>query len=251
MNQEGEVVPSGAYAGEEYIPTYSPLVLDPSLLKIHTTLFGTEPDHEGRLYRAAQYMAVLHSTEFVEYVTALDNRVTYDASQPGLMSLEYGTVITTTSPWDLSIIGSWQAPRYKGVMRNDWVVEATGANQILVRHVQSGTTMGMALVFAGDGSSESFALPESDLRAVITAETGLSGDRWEIRHRLPLEQTLPDVVSGLEAMNLTTRQALFGLGRDEPYLTFRNLFDKHQALPFRLSGALLALIYRMEAQRNP
>ena len=251
LNRKGEIVPTSYYLGEEYVPVYPGIALEPSLARVAGILYGTSPDYESKLFRTAQYMAILHSTEFVEYVTALDSRITYDVSHPGLVGLEYGLEIVTASEAALAVVGTWSEPAYLGRMRNDWVVEATGANQILVRHVQSGATQGQVLTFGVGSSSNAFPLIGSDFTAIITDPDGLAGDRWEIRYREPPGHTLSDVVANLESMSRITRQALFGLGSEEPYQTFRNLFDKNQALPFRLSGALLALIYRMEALRNP
>jgi len=251
LGQEGEIIPTGYYVGEEYVPEYSPVVLTLGLKPVYDALFGLDPDYEGRLYRTAQYMALLDSTEYSEYVSNFDSRLTYDVGSSGFTGLDYGIEITTDSVLELAIVGVWEEPSYKGRMRNDWVVEATGSNQILVRHVQTKTTQGTVLTFSTSGVSNQFKLPESDLKAIIIAPSGMTGDRWDILHRTSLAGTLADVMTSLEALSFSARQALFGVRQEEPWLTFRNLFDKNQLLPFRFSGALLAFIYRIEAQRNP
>jgi len=251
LGQAGEIIPTGYYVGEEYVPSYNPIDLPPALKTVYEALFGLNPDYEGRLYRTAQYMALLHSTEYVDYVTDLDSLLTYDVSTSGFTELDYDIDIVTDSILELTIVGEWKEPSYKGRMRNDWVVEATDSNQILIRHTQTGTTQGSILIFNPEGVSNQFKLPESDLKAIIVAPSAMNGDRWEIRHRTSLAGTLTEVMGNLETLSFSTRQALFGVRQDEPWLTFRNLFDKNQNLPFRLSGALLAFIYCIEEQRNP
>jgi hypothetical protein len=253
LNRKGEIIPSGFRASEEYVPVYSPVELSSALSAVYSILFGTAPDYAGKLYRTAQYMAVLHSTEFVEYVTDLDSRITYDPSDPGLLSLSWGlTVTSTASAPALTVLNDWDPPDFTGRMEHQWIVTATGSNTIEVRNVWTGELLGLVLSFGADGASNRFPLPGSDFEARISAPLGLTASqRWEILYRVPLTRGLGQIVEAVKGLSGETLDGLFGVAPAEPYLTFRNLLNGHKALPFQLSGVLLALVYRMEALRNP
>jgi len=74
-------IPSTAYLpgmlGEEYIPTYAPVVLPSYLALPHKILFGANPDKVFMNFRAHELLSLIHQTELAEFIYALDPRVTY------------------------------------------------------------------------------------------------------------------------------------------------------------------------------
>lgn len=250
LNEPGERIPAGAHRSEAYIPLFKPVVLDTPLMKVYEVLYGTDPDYEGKLFRTAQYMAILHSTEFVEYVTALDPRITYDPLRPNLFDQSYGTTVATSGAATLTVLGVWQEPAFKGRMRSDWVVTLAGS-QMTARHVQSGYEYTQLLTFTPAGASERFHLPKCDLDALITQAAPVVSQRWDILQRVPVSEDLGEVLTRLDDMSGASQRALLGVDSAEPYVSFRNMFETGRTLPFRMSGVLLALAYRMEALRTP
>jgi hypothetical protein len=76
VNRTGHGNASGP--GEEYTsPAYREVPLSTPLRAIRAALFGRDPDRDTLLFRVRQFLAVLHSTELAEYVTADDPRLTY------------------------------------------------------------------------------------------------------------------------------------------------------------------------------
>jgi hypothetical protein len=64
---------------------------------------------------------------------------------------------------------------------------------------------------------------------------------------------LPIITTGIPTIELLGEPimlALFGLGNEEPYATFRNLWRDHNSPVYRLAGLTMALIYRTEELRT-
>jgi hypothetical protein len=58
------------------------------------------------------------------------------------------------------------------------------------------------------------------------------------------------VVTPLSALGEEVLIDLFGAGSVEPYATLRELWEKHNYFHYRMSGLLLAFIYRAEEVRT-
>lgn len=90
-----------------------------------------------------------------------------------------------------------------------------------------------------------YAAYATDLDSRITYDPDASG--------LLMTAALPDrfaYVLGAVLNDHTKQRMLFGDAATEPYKTFYNLTFKHFALPYRISGIVLAFIYRLEALRT-
>ena len=78
LNRDGFNRPLPTYFLEEYVdPLFKALSIPAELQSVYEVLVGTLADNAYANFRMRQYMLILHSTEFAEYVTALDPRVTY------------------------------------------------------------------------------------------------------------------------------------------------------------------------------
>ena len=75
----------------EIDPAFQPLAIRGSLRILHETVFGVAPPANTVLYRASQLMKLVHGTRFVAYVTALDQRISYDPQ-----SMEFIDTVTPT-----------------------------------------------------------------------------------------------------------------------------------------------------------
>ena len=248
LNKEGPYEPDPLIAGDEYIPEFTPITLSVGLQSVYNQLFGTISDYEGRLYRTAQYMSVLHSTEYAAYVTELDSRITYDPRGFNVMADgEYGTIVNNYTNQLLTVTGEWDATALLGRSITKWRLTGLAGNYVNVENVTDGLS-NVQQAFAGNV----LTLVGSDLVFNFEGNSIVVGDSWEVIHKLRPEPDLSAILSALQNPTDVVEAELYGedpLHEPEPYRTFHNLVQKHYALPFRLSGALLAYIYRLEALR--
>jgi hypothetical protein len=75
------------------------------------------------------------------------------------------------------------------------------------------------------------------------------GARWRIEVVNKPQYDLAKIVARLDSVGEPVLLSLFGTAHDEPYETFRNLWFDGRELPQRLSGLLLAYLYRAEERR--
>lgn len=74
--------------------------------------------------------------------------------------------------------------------------------------------------------------------------------RWFVETRATPDPVLTTAISALEMMGEPASLELFGFDNKEPYLTFKNLWFDHPLPTYRLSGIVLALIYRIQELRG-
>ena len=84
----------------------------------------------------------------------------------------------------------------------------------------------------------------------VPEETAGLLSRWFVETKATPEPILQTAISALEMIGEPASIELFGLENKEPYLTFKNLWFDHPLPVYRLSGMVLALIYRLEALRG-
>ena len=249
LNVSGSNRPTlGTYA-EEYIPSFSPVNVPTYLTMLNTTLFGVEPDYVFMNYRARELMAVLHSTEFRPYVTDLDDRITYDLQDNTFFDIDFGStidVITANNNLSPSIIGTYTADSVRGRMYDTWNVTLGNGSVSAVNNITNKTT---ADAWSITGNiSPAYSLGGSNL-SIIFSQTGApltASGAWKVT-----SLTKPSSIAGLE-----TRLKLLGLEHfislfsgTEPYKTFKALWETHPQFHYRLTGILLAMIYKTEAYR--
>ncbi len=148
---------SSSFFMEEYVPPlFHPVVLPAALAYAHGLLFGQGADDAYVNFRAAQYMRILHSTEFVDYVLALDPRVTYfanddivamDNARTGSQCNHLDVPVATYINGVVEIQGS--APR----LINEWFIEAIDTHNVRVMHSQTGQLLQTSVTFTNQYSS--------------------------------------------------------------------------------------------------
>lgn len=229
--------------GDVYIPTYTPAELSAALESVRTVLFGNDADYEGQVYRMAQYMAVLHSTDYREYLFTADARITYDSLASDVMeSTSFDTAVVTTSDQVLTVTGEFETSAIAGRVNTVWLIRGLGGNVLSVSNTADGLT-GLQEAYVG----VPLTLPGFGLTFEISGASIVSGDVWQVTNKERPTPDLSTVTATLKSMTLAMRTALFGdvsAGLVEPYLTFYNLMTQHYAIPYQLSGILLALIER-------
>jgi len=228
--------------GDVYIPQFEPIELSPELSQIHALLFGTAFDYYGLVYRAAQYMGILNSTEYAPYVYEQDPRITYDPDQLGLAAEAiFSTVIT--GPAGLHVNGAWADAGGMGRIATLWRVTTLSTNTVRVDNVTSHTSIDYT-------ASDVKTLIGSDLVFTIDAQPYTPATRWYVLNKSRPVPELAGILTALKALPDSTRHAVFEDAHKEPYKTFYNLFQDHYAFPYQLSGFLFAFIRRLEDIRK-
>jgi hypothetical protein len=229
--------------GDVYIPTYTPPTLSDGLQSVRTILFGADPDYDGLLYRVGQYMALLHSTDYREYLFSRDSRITYDPLASDIFEdTVYGATVQSTSSQTLSVGGTFTVSPVNGRVNTLWTVRGLSGNRVEVTNVTDNLLQTQQAYVGVE-----LVLPGSDLTFSITGSSITEGDYWQVLYKVRPQPDLGVVLSTLGNLTVTMRRALFGneeTGLEEPYQTFANLLDRHYALAFQMSGVLLALIER-------
>jgi len=253
INASGPSVFSGRYYAEEYIPSdFVSVSLPTTLQAVRNTLFGTDPDRDMLNYRARQYMNLLHATPLEQFVRDLDNRVTYDFTNADLFPR---TLFEPTfdqfagATGDITFVGDVGPPTQVGRMLREWdvsvtsgdVVKITLRNPRVVRDEAYTTSSGISSVVPLPGTAMGVRFPPT-----VSAE-------WRIRSYARPNIDMGSVTEALKALGDETLADLFNrirpAGSTEPFKTFDNLWKHHPELPYKLGGAVLALVYRTEELR--
>jgi hypothetical protein len=255
LNYPGPKVDSLYIPADVYIPDYRSVVLPSTLAGVHKFLFGTMPDYEGMVYRAAQYIPVLHATPYGHYMTDLDSRLTYD---PGALTTireaTYGTTVETNSVTQMSIAGIWRGITYSGRVNTMWLVTALTSDSVNVVNVTEGITAVFNNIFTTHNN-----LPGSDLVFSFSGSALVPGNTWTVKNKSTLSPDFATIISGVTSFSPAVLAYLFTRTSDitlmknrsmpEPFLTFYNLFTDNYSQMYKAVGFLLALIYRVEEIR--
>lgn len=244
------------YIGEELVdPTYRAKSLPGYLVNLRRMLFGNSPDREMLNYRCRQYLSLLHSTELVEFVTELDSRITYDFEDnpffdESLYQLKVSPVLLSAADLPVSLVADQDTPPdASGILRKTWQVSYTGGDTVDVTYSSGNKVLtDSSAVAVEDGLTEPVRLPGSFTQIRLTASSG--PDRWYLRRLSRPQYDVGEIASSLIASGESATSQLFGVGSgtaaSEPFKTFKNLWEQHPELGYKLGGLLLAVIYRTE-----
>lgn len=242
MNVAGPHVESLVVPGDVYIPAYAPVELSKELQTVHTVLFGSAPDYDGQVYRADQYMGLLHSTEYAPYVYAQDSRITYDPN--GLTVMDDGVFgILVSGSSGLSVNGTWADAGVDGRVVTTWKVLALDATHVRVTNMVSGAV----IVY---GPADPKILIGSTYILSFDVQPYTVGSLWYVQCRARPMPMLGEVLATVRALSQSTVEGVFGDTGKEPYKTFYNLYTQHYAFPYQMSGLLFAFIQRLEDIRT-
>jgi hypothetical protein len=270
--------------GERLVPrSFTALDLPSYLRQLRGVLFGRNPDRAMFNYRLAQLMAVLHSTEYEQYLFDLDPRVTYlrrddltlarpETYHPLADRVGTGddTTVTTASvyfvpgdaislyvPWlnyeqgsevEIFIQGNPTPPDATGRMFYKLRLDLVAGSQVTVTQQTPTRRVQTTSLNYTQGISNPVALGDAGYDFRLT--TNATGESWRIWVYNEPQWGPGQLEQALNAAGDPTLQQLFGSNPTEPYRTFRNLWFQHEEMPYRLSGLLLAMIYRTDEVLN-
>ncbi len=251
LNANGASRPDPAFFLEEYVdPKYAQLELPNYLRLARAPLFGPGADDAYKNYMMKVCMTILHSTEFASYLYALDSRVTY-LNRPSVAEVQNVTATAPTN--DLAELGRAEITGTTEAVtdRAQWiwdleVVSAAPPQYSVQVELRSSSKRQLYGVNFGSGFSELVPLAGQNKLFFRFLDSIAVGAKWSAS-----AFTMPqlDYAALIEAFekNGDVGDQLFG--NAEPYKTFKELWLKHAYQNYRLSGYLLALIYRTEEVR--
>lgn len=253
MNIEGSSQFHFEY-GEEIIPAdYRVRTLPQSLINIRKILFGQNPDRAMLNYRCRQLLALIHRSDLEQYITALDSRITYGFSDNPYFddNIFRPTVVQYESlagnP-DLTVVGTAEPPDKTGRMRQEFLVYSDTSNACTVTRLNPHWQQEVAVTYES-GLSNLIALPGSGLY-VRKRDTSTDPLQYRVTSYARPATDLGDLAASLATVGAETLANMFltgtSLGGSEPFKTFRNLWESHNQLPYKLGGLLLALIYHTD-----
>lgn len=250
MNVNGATRPGATFFLEEYIPTdFEAQELPVYMQDVYSVIFGRNPDNAFRNYRAWQCMRLIHSTEFEHYVVALDPRVTYLHSRSVVAESRAAEIepLNALATNELFEIGEVEADASIPQMRPSWELNVLAALYVRTTNEQSGRQQDTTVTIT-DGLTNIIPMAgQANYGVRMEASGGLPvGARYRITRLVFPDADLSQLLADLETVESSLNQ-LFGTS--DPYKTFGELWEKHALLSYRLSGALLAFIYRAEEVR--
>jgi len=253
LNKDGATRPASTFYLEEYVPPLFTTVEMPGWAQtLRKILFGDNPDDAFLNFRMKQFMSILHSTEYVSYVTDLDSRVTYqnNRSTMGISTTPVASPITAQAfNIDFEYIGQSYATRLRPLIYETWTVDVTGTNELTIINARTGE-QSVSRGPVTDGLSEIFWLPglsKTGFR-IQNASFPDFGAKWLLTMYKETEADILELENLIDGSGEGVQTNLFIGG--EPYKTFKQLWDKHAYFQYRLSGVLLALTYRTETVRT-
>jgi len=236
------------YPGDELIPAdYAQIELPTYLDIFRMRLFGASPDRAMLNYRTAQLLQLIAATELQYYVSALDPRLTYDVSRDLIHeNLFQPRIKRTQGTGQLTLLGSTISPDASGQSMYQFQVEIADGDVTVQRLSFPATTTTEPVVLT-NSLSQIIALPYSGYSFRVNT---VNPARWAIRGFLRPTFSLGEIAQGLRSIGEPYLLQLFGVADVEPFVTFRNCWNKHPEFAYQLGGLVLALIYRTEELRN-
>jgi len=232
----------------KYVPPYYRAVpLSSGLLTVRRALFGSNPDQDGLDLMVWRYMRILHSTEYSDWLTALDPRITYDGLE-SVLDVAYGPTVSRDSA-AFQFTGDPGLGGASGRLRAAWTIEqlSLGVYRITELSSRRSETYSVAL---SDGMTEFMAMPGYTAYKV-RIQTGLLTDsQWSVTYLSRPGPEMDPINRAVQASNIGIEAYTELFPSREPFKLFKQLWEQHSLFPYKMSGYLLALIYRTEEIRS-
>ncbi len=248
LNMSGSASASNSYPGEEYVdPAFKQVTLPPHITSIRSALFSTSPDRAMINYRLRQFMGILHTRDYVDFITDLDPRITYDVFDTSLFDLSVTgpTAERVDGSGTLYLIGDLEPSNR---LYNLWDIQVVDNTQVSVTRLTDPIVQQTSNYTITNNMSNLLPLVGSNLNFKFI---GIREDRWLLTVNLR-PSSLVEAVSSLEQTNSYDLEQLFTTPNSaEMFTTFRNIWtDNQRPLQDRLAGVLLAIVYRTEELRS-
>jgi hypothetical protein len=229
---------------DQYVPgSFVSQMLPDYLKSVWEVLFGKNPDSWMMNWRAQQYMEILGSSEFYSYVTALDRRLSYNMPMPPITDTLPRMAMQSSNTGGYEILS--------GVPKDDPVNGRLGR---VIRMSSDGMVFTVTNEYGNtityDPAVDSAGIKLGDSGVSVSFKDGFSiaTDWWTFDMLSAPSKNLVEVV--YEIQNLPQEQVAKLFGSTAPFDSFSMLWYQNRAWPLKLTGLLLAWIYRAEEARN-
>ena len=247
LNISGSNNPGPDYLGEELVPyEYRARSLSTPLQNIRRHLFGANPDRAMLNYRAQQLLSTIEKTSLQEFVTDLDNRITYRFGKDHILArhetwepkiVRIGGDVSNA----LYVTGKPVRPDYTGRLYYQFSISLSGTAITISRETPpiDSKSIDYSLV---NNLSPAFDLLYTGYRIHVNTTSSLVS--WSVSGYLRPQLSFGDIVQSLDKVGEPTLVELFGTKNVEPWNTFKNLWYDSSDVVYRLGAITLALIYR-------
>jgi len=236
------------FIGEEYVsPEWVPVPQPHGVARLRDILFGHNPDRALMNYRLRQFMTLIHSTDLEQYVHEKDSRVTYwPGTTRGIFDKAFGATVTdvSVSGSQLTPVGTLELSR-DGQLYDKYLITVSSSTAVIIDRKTKPYSLETVSMVAG----QPVVLPGTQLQFMILNPQ--ASDSWELellrRPTADLGTLVKNVETNLGAGALAD---VFGPAGEEPYKTFKTLWEDHPYLDYKLGGLVLALAHRMDETRQ-
>ena len=239
--------PTADFYGQEYVaPGYAAVQLPSGLQTVRRALFGGDPDMAGLNYSVWQYMRILHSTEFAEYVLALDDRITY-LNRKSLVDITYGPIV---DPDDtaLQFAGTPDLGDASGRLIDRWQITRPTPESFTILNYRLGRQETYYPTFVAGVSNYMAMVGHTDYRVRLLEDYAV-GSVWQVEYLAAAGAEMDVISRAAQLSNIGVEAYTELFPNRDPFKLFKELWERHDLLPYKLSGALLALIYQTEEIR--
>ena len=238
---------SAAFANEYVPPYYTAVDLPSGLQVVRRALFGSAADSAGMNYAVWQYMRILHSTEYADWITALDPRVTY-LSDASLVGSAFGASI---SPDDgaLQFVGEPGLGGASGRLTEAWNIQQLTSTSYRITNMRTRRSENH-VVSVSNGITDFMPMTgHADFKVRVQTDIATT-QSWSVQYLAKPGAEMDPVNRAAQASNIGIEAYTELFPAREPYKLFKQLWEQHSLFPYRMSGYLLALIYRTEEIRR-
>lgn len=246
------------YPGEEIIGDEARRLLlgvdtSSGIATVWRTLFGSDPDRAHVNWRLYELLHLVHNCPLVQFVKALDSRITY-VPYPNISRLVEAPshrIRTVRGAGRIEVTGVVQEGGATGRIYNHWLLETDTGSLVVIPLLPGGQTYEASLTYLG-GVSQVVALMDrgrtSGLSVMVSPDDGSAWEVESLARPVPLATVLDRLESTMRE-GATGHAALFH-GDEEPYRSCKALWNLRQEAPSRLAAVTVALGYRMEEARR-
>jgi hypothetical protein len=193
-------------------------------------------------------MAAVHATDLDEFTRVQDPRISYLPFRPRkLLSDEVFTPqVSVIEGVGLEVSGRPTSVDDLGIVRQTWaisVVNVTNVRVVRQVKVQSSelqeytVTSGLTNLLDLTGSGFEFRIQDPT-----------PGDEFRVEVNVRPQRTIGQIVAMIDALDETVKLQLFGLTKDEPWETLRNIWQDRNETPWRMASIAVAMALRTREQ---
>lgn len=245
LNRSGASRPAQTYYLEEYVdPAFLPIKLPTYLSTVRDALVGGNSDNAYANFRLREIFRTIDSTEYRDYITALDPRVTYrrDRSVVQVGKSLTAAPITSGTTLELVFVGEITQGPLTQQLQYDWVVEQLTSTSVKITSAQLGQSADTTFSYTNGISSLIPLVGQNDLFfRFIQGGSSFDGSQWAVEGFTEPDEDFHSIMAPLSKLGDAALFLLFP-NRD-PYILFKNLFQNSIFFQDNLTGIALAYAY--------